>query len=321
MRSDAPERYNFIKRPVFHIYKLRGRRHMDRKDLELLKSLHDHGRVDPCALAPMLNITEANVHRRIVLMQKEGIIKGFSAFFDRRSLGHDTTFLKVHYQNRRREQTLSLLRKHKRTASIYPNIDDFAIVEIVHEDTDALKNSIGRFESLSEECTVTAAYTPRLPDTVPDLDRKRDLPLVMELVRDGYATERDLSRSLKIPEGEITERLSHLLENGGVRILPLIAEEAITPYPCFSFIIIVSDESYLAEVMNAAEKATQYIFMRAPLRKPSGLWFRSFGSDLHAMDHTLERIRRLPYVEELTVVLPDGVEYVRDVDIEVLRGR
>lgn len=292
---------------------------MDRKDLELLKRLHECGRVDPCAIAPMLNITETNVHRRIVLMQKEGIVKGFSAFFDRRSLGYDTTFLKVHYQNRRRDQVLSLLRKHKRTASIYPNIDDFALVEIVHEDTDALKNTIARFESSSEECTVAAAYSPRMPDAVPDMDRKKDLPLLRELVRDGYATDMDLSRSLKVPEREIAEGLARLMEKG-VRILPLVSEEEIAPYPCFSFVVLVKDEGSIPEVMNAAERATPLIFTRVPLRRPPGLWFRSFGSDLHAMDHTLERLRRLQGVTDLTVVLPDGVEYMRDLDWAMVRN-
>jgi DNA-binding Lrp family transcriptional regulator len=291
---------------------------MDRKDLELLKSLHDHGRVDPCALAPMLNITESNVHRRIILMQKEGIIKGFSAFFDRRSLGNDTTFLKVHFKNRRREQVLALLRKHKRTASIYPNTDDFALVEIVHEDTDALKNSIARIESSTEECAVTAAYSPRLPDIVPDLDRRRDLPLLAELIRDGYATDRDLSRRLGTTQDDVSNRLQYLIENG-VRILPMLSEEEIAPFPCFSFLILVDDEGSIHEVMNAAEKATPLIFMRTPLRRPPGLWFRSFGSDLHAMDHTLERIRRIPCVEDLAVVLPDGVEYMRGLDLEMVR--
>jgi hypothetical protein len=99
-----------------------------------------------------------------------------------------------------------------------------------------------------------------------------------------------------------------------------VSEEEISPYPCFSFIVLVHDEASIPELMSAAEKATPLIFARVPLRRPPGLWFRSFGSDLHAMDQTLERLRRLQSVADLTVVLPDGVEYMRDLDLDLVRA-
>jgi len=287
---------------------------MDRKDLELIIRLFEFGRVDPSAIAPLLSITEVNVHRRIVLLEKEGIISGFSAFFDRRSMGFDTTFLKVHFPNRMRTQVLDDLGRTRWAVSLYPNIDDFALVEVVHKDTAALRTIISRVE---ETCTISAAFVPMLPEMVPDLEPE-DVLLLRLLVKNGYATCQDMARSLGSDACQVSRRLEMLQGSGAMRILPLLREEEVYPYPCFSFIISFDNTDGIPSAMGLLGRIAPLRFHVQPFAKPPGLWLRSFGHDLQAMDHMLERLRRLDTVSELIVILPDGTRYRREVDLRLL---
>jgi len=291
---------------------------MDRKDLELLVKLHECGIYDPEAIAPLLSITPANVVRRVSLLIKEGVLQGFSAFFDRRSFGYDTSFLKVHFPNRRKAHVLEGIRRLTSVASIYPNIDDFAIIEVVHRNTSSLNAIIGSVESLLDTCTVSAAYVPRLPDAVPDPGGRVENSVLLELVRDGAAPAERIARMSRSSLGSVERSITALLTRKGVRVHPMVSEEEITPFPCFSFFILIEDAQTLPAILGHVGRLASLRFMMSPMARPPAIWMRCFGDDLHAMDHMLERIRRIEGVEDSFVILPDGVENIRAVDEEII---
>ena len=294
---------------------------MDRKDLELLMCLFERGRVDPVELAGSLSLTEANTNRRIRLMLHEGTIKGFSAFFDRRCMGCDTTYIRAHFPNRKRDVVLGAIKRLEGIASIYPNIDDFCMVEVVHEGKAPLQRTIDGIEDIMDTCTVSAVYLPRLPDEVPDLKDRAYLSLLRELVVDGLSSPTAISSKLKRKQDETELMFRELIERSNIRILPILSEEDVSPYPCFSFIATLDSPASLPEALSAINRIAPLVYDRTPLMRPPGLWMRSFGVDLHSMDHMLERIRRTSWVEDLTIILPEGVYVDRSVDLSLIDER
>ncbi|MDG6224514.1 MAG: Lrp/AsnC family transcriptional regulator [Candidatus Thermoplasmatota archaeon] len=291
---------------------------MDRKDLELLRCLFEQGCVDPVSLASSLSLTEENTNRRIRLMLHEGTIRFFSAFFDRRCMGYDTTYLRVHYPNRKRGLVMESIGSLPDVASVYPNMDDFCFVEAVHKGRSSLQKVIDGIEGIIHTCTVSAAYVPRLPDEVPDLKNGIHLSILKELVEDGLIPVKTLANRLGSKEEDIRSLIENMLQRSRVRILPVLNEEDMSPYPCFSFIATLDSPGSLPEALTAMNRIAPMIYERSPLLKPPGIWMRSFGVDLHSMDHMLERIRRMPWVDDLTIILPEGVRMDRSMDISIL---
>ncbi|MCU0799021.1 MAG: Lrp/AsnC family transcriptional regulator [Candidatus Thermoplasmatota archaeon] len=293
---------------------------MDTKDLELLTQLNMDGRQGPSSLSSALGITEGNVLRRMKLLTTEGVLSGFSAFLDRRSFGYMTTFLKLHYRGGDLERALEGILELPEIALVYPNMDDFMMVEVVHYDIDTLRSVVRALERVVNPFTVTAHYGPRLPDEVPPPPPKRWSGLLSELIMNGRSTYEELSTKCGMDLGEVKDAMEMMAKNGTMKVKPLVRDDLISPYPAFSILILLSPSCELSgcygEIMHMSKEAWDSV----PLTEPQGIWLRCFGRDLHGMDSMLEKYRRLPYVQDVKVVLPDSIVQRREVDVAMVRG-
>ncbi|MGA1819586.1 MAG: Lrp/AsnC family transcriptional regulator [Thermoplasmatota archaeon] len=291
---------------------------MDAKDLELLTLLTAHGRWDAEALSAQLGISAQNVERRIKLLAREGVLTGFSAYFDRRMFGFDTTYLKLHFDFRHFERVVENISRMPQVASIYPNMDDFMIVEVVHWDTESLNSAIRAMERITAPYTVTDHFIPHMPDEVPGKPKGKALKLLSLLVNDGRAEVEELAGSIKTDQDETASLLASLFDRTGIKIKPVIQEELIHPFPTFSIILAMvkdcSFESCYSEVMRISKESWDSF----PLQRPKGLWLKCFGRDLHAVDLMLERFRRMKDVQDVMVILPDSVQIRRSVDLNMV---
>ncbi|MFO8051662.1 MAG: Lrp/AsnC family transcriptional regulator [Thermoplasmatota archaeon] len=293
---------------------------MDAKDLELITLLNRNGRWEDETLSDRLGISPDNVKRRIRLLKREGQLKGFSAFFDRRSFGYDTTFVKLHFDMRSMDRVIDEVSRMPQVAMVYPNVDDFMWVEVVHRNIGSLKAAIKRMESISSPNTVSAHMVPRLPDDVPRRPRGADLKVLKLLVKDGRADIETIS-SMMGEDAECTEkRVARLVNERGVRIRPLIQEDAVTSYPAFSVLVYLDRGCKLDTCFSDLKDISRGSWDIVPLWEPAGMWIRLFGKDLHAMDTMLERYRRQPKVQDVTVVLPDSIVIRRSADLNILSG-
>ena len=290
---------------------------MDAKDLELLTLLTTHGRWDAEALSAQLGISAPNVDRRMKLLSREGVLKGFSAFFDRRMFGFDTTYLKLHFDFRHFDNVIENISRMRQVASIYPNMDDFMIVEVVHWDTESLNAAIRALERITSPFTVTDHFIPLLRDEVPKRPKGKALKLLSLLVMDGRAEVEELAGSIKAGPDETATLLAALFDKTGIKVKPVIQEDLIHPFPSFSILLTMvkdcSFESCYSEVMRISKESWDSF----PLHKPKGLWLKCFGRDLHAVDLMLERFRRMADVQDVMVILPDSIQTRRSVDINM----
>jgi len=292
---------------------------MDLKDLELLTHLSCHGRWGGDVLAGMISLSDKNIDRRIRLLQKEGYILQFSAFFDRRMFGYDTTYVKAFVENRSRDRVTSDLLKMPQVASIYPNMDDFMIIEVVHWDRSSLEAAIGAIGRHVSPMTVTGTYTPRLPDLVPEIPDRSDLEMIGYLIKDAR-TDRDLLADMTgFPSEEIEGRIRDLENRRVLSVRTLIREEEVQPFPCFSIIVTFDEMIDLSAALSNVNKVSKGVWSSEILMQPPGIWLRCFGEDLYAMDDSLERLRRIDFVQEVMVILPDGIEVKRAVDSRILK--
>ncbi len=293
---------------------------MDVKDLELLTLLTSHGRWDQNALSSHLGISTGNVDRRIKLLTIEGIIKGFSAFFDRRMFGYDTTFLKLHFNMKDMDRVIDEVARMPQVASVYPNMDDFMIVEVVHWDSDSLRSAIKALERITSPYTVTDHFIPLYPEMVPEKPKGKKLKLLSFLVKDGRADPDMLSDLLGVDQDKIGDMLASLFDRTGVQIKPIIQEDAVHPFPTFSVIISLRKRCSFDSCYSDIRRISKESWDSFPLEKPQGVWLRCFGRDLHAMDMMLERFRRMEDVEEVMVILPDTINIKRSVDLNIVKG-
>ncbi len=292
---------------------------MDRKDLELLVDLSSHGRWGAQALSSIISLTPENIERRIRLMIREGVIQGFSAFFDRRMFGYDTTFLKVHFDTRMMDRVVKTIASMPQVASIQPNMDDFLICEVVHWDRRSLESAIRSIGRQIAPFTITAYYEPRYPEMVPERPRGKELKILCALVEDGRAPVTCLSETADVPEDGVEIMIMDMEKRGVLRICPLIQEGLIDPFPPVSLIVslggIADCEGTLSKVLGISKM----VWYSKVLEKPPGIWLKAFGEDLHAMDDMIERIRRQEGVSDLTVIFAERVVYNRRVDRAIVK--
>ena len=291
---------------------------MDAKDLELLTLLTAHGRWDADSLSARLGISAGNVDRRIKLLVREGVIKGFSAFFDRRMFGYDTTFLKLHFDYRKFDKVLDGISRMPQVASIYPNMNDFMMVEVVHWDSESLNSALRAMERLTSPYTVTDHFIPMLPELVPERPGKKGLKLLSLLVKDGRTELEDLSNWIGEGDEETSTLLYKLFDESDVKVKPVIQEDLIHPFPTFSIILTMVKGCSFDSCYSEVKRISRESWDSFPLTKPWGIWLKCFGRDLHAVDMMLERFRRMKDIEDVMVILPDSIVTKRSVDLNIV---
>jgi DNA-binding Lrp family transcriptional regulator len=291
---------------------------MDAKDLELLTLLNAHGRADAPFLSSKLSISPENVERRIKLLVRSKIVKGFSAFFDRRMFGYDTTFVKLHYRMKDLDRIIEEVSSLPQVAQVYPNMDDFMLVEVVHWDRDMLMSTIRAMERYAKPMTVTAHYIPRLPDEIPERPGKKDLELLRFLVKDGRASEEMLASLTGSDEEKVNDRISQMMQDDVFQVKPIIQEDLVQPFPTFSMILILKKQKGFATCFSDVQRIGKGVWECQAIEGPPGIWLKSFGKDLHAIDMMIERYRREDYIEDVLVVIPDTMIINRKVDQNII---
>ena len=292
---------------------------MDVKDLELLTILNLHGRADAPFISSKIGISPGNVDRRIKLLIRSGIIRSFSAFFDRRMFGYDTTYVKLHYRMRDIDKVIKSIASMPQVSQIYPNMDDFMLIEVVHWDKETLRSAIRAMERAARPMTVSAHFIPKLPDDIPETPKGRDLELLMYLVKDGRAPSDLLASMTGLEEDEVETRISRMQMDRTFEVRPVINEHEIQPFPTFSTIISIKKTSSFSECFSEVQRIGKENWSCKPMERPTGVWLKSFGRDLHSMDMMIERFRREDYVEDVLFVIPDEMVTKRSVDLNIIK--
>ena len=291
---------------------------MDPKDLELLVNLSSHGRWGAQSLSSVVGLTPGNVERRLKLLSREGVIEGFSAYFDRRMFGYDTTFVKVGFEARRLEKILGEITRMPQIASVQPNMDDFMICEIVHWDSRSLKATMRSIDRVASPNGITEHYVPWFPECVPDRPRDRELSLLLYLVKDGRIQTGSLSELTGIGEDELEGIIMQMERAGQLSIRPIVQEGLINPYPAISLIIVLESPDPDMIIINRIMKLSKMMWFNQIIEEPPGMWLKVFGEDLHTMDDMIERIRRIEGIRDISVVLPEMVVHNRRVDRDIV---
>jgi DNA-binding Lrp family transcriptional regulator len=293
---------------------------MDAKDLELIINLCNYSTADAEFLSSKLEITPDNVDRRMALLKRSGIIKGFSAFFDRRMFGYDTTYLKLHYRMRDLDRIIEEVSSMPQVAQVYPNLDDFMMVEAVHWDMETLRSVIRAVERIAKPMTVSAHFRPMLPDNIPEAPKGKNLEILKYLVKDGRATPEDLSGLVKLKPEKVSERISKMINQEVFTVRPVIQEDLVQPFPTFSTIVTFGKGSPFSTCYSETQRIGKGIWSCMPLEEPPGIWMRSFGKDLHEMDTMIERYRRGDFADDVLVIIPDTMVVKRTVDLNILKN-
>lgn len=292
---------------------------MDAKDLELLTVLTCNGRADIPYISSEIGVSPPNVHRRMKLLHRSNIINGFSAFFDRRMFGFDTTFVKLHFKMRDMDRIINEVSRMPQVTEVYPNMDDFMLVEVVHWDRDMLASAIRAMERVSRPMTVSAHYVPRFPDEIPEAPEGKDLEILANLVKDGRMSDEAVASIVGLEEEDVNSRISRMMRDGVFTVKPMIQEEMVQPFPTFTTLLLLKEDSSFSSCYSSIRGIGRGVWDCIAIEKPPGVWVKSFGKDLHAMDMMIERFRREDYVEDVMLVIPDSIVIRRTPDISILK--
>jgi len=66
---------------------------MDKKDLKILEMLQENARISYIEIARTLKVSEGTIRKRIIKMEENGVIKGYSVEIDPKYLGYSTIVL------------------------------------------------------------------------------------------------------------------------------------------------------------------------------------------------------------------------------------
>ena len=90
---------------------------LDDKDKEIIESLNKNGRISYSKLGNKVNLSASGVRKRVMRLEKEGLIKGYKAVLDHRKLQKDShAFLKIRNEV---DKIKTKLKEDKRIKKIY----------------------------------------------------------------------------------------------------------------------------------------------------------------------------------------------------------
>ncbi|MGI9352067.1 MAG: Lrp/AsnC family transcriptional regulator [Rhizobiaceae bacterium] len=89
---------------------------IDRLDYKILSSLQKDGQISMAALSEKIGLSLSACHRRVKLLESEGVISGYSARLDRKALGFEVqVFIEIQLTSQRQddyqafEQAISIM--------------------------------------------------------------------------------------------------------------------------------------------------------------------------------------------------------------------
>ncbi|MFQ6128922.1 MAG: Lrp/AsnC family transcriptional regulator [Thermoplasmata archaeon] len=93
---------------------------LDEVDVRILEKLRDNARASNIKIARALSISEATVRRRIMNMEKKGIIKGYSVYIDYQLIENPVkAYVHISVSGTHREEIVKRICEHNRAIAVY----------------------------------------------------------------------------------------------------------------------------------------------------------------------------------------------------------
>lgn len=93
---------------------------LDEVDVRILEKLRENARSSNINIAKALNISEATVRRRIMNMERKGIIKGYSVYIDYQLIENPVkAYVHISVSGTHRDEVVKKICEHNRAVAVY----------------------------------------------------------------------------------------------------------------------------------------------------------------------------------------------------------
>ncbi|WP_193310236.1 Lrp/AsnC family transcriptional regulator [Halorubrum halophilum] len=123
---------------------------LDETDREILRILQEDARTPFSEVARRIDMSSATVHDRVSRMEEAGVIDGYHASIDPRSVGYGVSaFVGLRVEQGREEDALKRLREISGVREIHLTTGEWdVLLKVVASDTDSLRDLM--FERIAE---------------------------------------------------------------------------------------------------------------------------------------------------------------------------
>lgn len=124
---------------------------LDKKDLEIISLIRNNARLQAVEIAKKINLDARTVMNRIKVLQKKGILQGFTVFIDLKKIGiefHKLCIYLQHYEQQKVDELISFLRNHQNTIHLIKSLGSWELeVEIENDESSNIYNYISEIKN------------------------------------------------------------------------------------------------------------------------------------------------------------------------------
>ena len=105
---------------------------LDAVDVKILERLRENARASNIEIAKTLKISEATVRRRIMNLEKKGIIKGYSVYIDYQLIENPVkAYVHISVSATHRDDVVNKIVEHDRAVAVYRVTGDHEILSVM----------------------------------------------------------------------------------------------------------------------------------------------------------------------------------------------
>jgi Lrp/AsnC family transcriptional regulator for asnA, asnC and gidA len=127
--------------------KIKIKDNLDDLDKKILEILKNNARTPNTKIAKLLGVSEANIRRRIKILEEKKIIKKYKAEIDYKKIGYNLVWIGLDVRPESIIKTIEEIKKIEEIESFYLSSGDHDImIEFVYENQEELNNLIQKLE-------------------------------------------------------------------------------------------------------------------------------------------------------------------------------
>lgn len=198
---------------------------MDSKDLEIIKILSSHGRMPLTTMAKKVKLSINGVKKRIIKLEEEGVIKGYSCELSFGILGEETGLarIKVSSTIESVEEFVDTIGNHKLIFTVGVGIGNKIIAVFTYKTSSEVIELENWIKSISYVDTVEIYLLMSRPTEDKPKMAPVDYRIIHELRSDGRMPLQTLSEIIHISTRTLKKRIDRLTNEGIIYFSALLS--------------------------------------------------------------------------------------------------
>jgi DNA-binding Lrp family transcriptional regulator len=288
---------------------------MDRKDLNIMRTLLINGRAPYRAIGDELGLSSNTVKARVMRMMDEGTIVRFHTRVKMEAFGYDLIYVTVSHAP---EQGKEILEKVKLIGEPFMIINCVGGVTVLGLAVKGeLKNKMELLKTLLEPAVVASIFSGKASPM--KRITRTDLMLIRYLMKHPRATTNYIAKAVRVSARTVKRRLDLLTKNELLNFSIIFNPAAMKGYIQFSMMLEADARKYKEVVRQIyRELSENFLLPPPPLFQESVIVVILYSDNVYSMDEMFRKVKGLDGVQNVELFIPSKIEFKDDWFVKVI---